>query len=286
MFSQAGTAAGSTPNYFSQVVPHVLLQRGRPTRRETHVGIHSTDSSFNEQIIASLWALIFAVSIANNQTCCWTWRPLRCPYLAACARRKRQPSLFGDDTHAVVAQPKWAREHGLHSVRSSVSVGGKAFSATNLATCSSGSGSAQEPTFFGLPTTGAHVITLLHKLAPSQRDEAEKPHHAQHSRVVPSTRCLLFSILFVGHCGSVWSQRSSQWPSSFEHGHKNKVHVQLSARAHKKHWMKHQPSCPSHLRPSWTFDESVPQTSFLAHACKKAESQESLRKGDGTNPLR
>ena len=29
----------------------------------------------------------------------------------------------GDDTHAVVARPKWAREHGLHRVWSFVSVG-------------------------------------------------------------------------------------------------------------------------------------------------------------------
>ena len=33
---------------------------------------------------------------------------------------------LGDDTHAVVMVPKWAREHGFHSVvRSQVSVGGK-----------------------------------------------------------------------------------------------------------------------------------------------------------------
>ena len=29
-----------------------------------------------------------------------------------CASEWRQPSLFGDDTHAVVTRPKWAREHG------------------------------------------------------------------------------------------------------------------------------------------------------------------------------
>ena len=35
------------------------------------------------------------------------------PCLAACASKRRQPSL--DDTHAVVARPKWAREQGLHT---------------------------------------------------------------------------------------------------------------------------------------------------------------------------
>ena len=37
-----------------------------------------------------------------------------CP--AACASRRRQPSLFGDDTHAVVTRPKWHGEHGPHRV--------------------------------------------------------------------------------------------------------------------------------------------------------------------------
>ena len=32
-----------------------------------------------------------------------------CP--TACASLWRQPSLFGDDTHAVATRPKWAREH-------------------------------------------------------------------------------------------------------------------------------------------------------------------------------
>ena len=33
---------------------------------------------------------------------------------------------LGDDTHAVIARPKWAREHGLRTdVWSSASVGGK-----------------------------------------------------------------------------------------------------------------------------------------------------------------
>ena len=37
-----------------------------------------------------------------------------CP--AACANLWRQPSLFGDDTHAVGTWPRWAREHGQHSL--------------------------------------------------------------------------------------------------------------------------------------------------------------------------
>ena len=36
-----------------------------------------------------------------------------CP--AACASLWRQPSLFGDDTHAVSTRPRWAREHGQHT---------------------------------------------------------------------------------------------------------------------------------------------------------------------------
>ena len=36
-----------------------------------------------------------------------------CP--AACASLWRQPSLFGDDTHAVDTRPRWAREHGQHT---------------------------------------------------------------------------------------------------------------------------------------------------------------------------
>ena len=37
----------------------------------------------------------------------------QCP--AACVSQWRQPSLCGDDTHAVVKRPKWAREHGRHA---------------------------------------------------------------------------------------------------------------------------------------------------------------------------
>ena len=35
--------------------------------------------------------------------------------LAACASLWRQPSLFGDDTHAVGTRPRWAQEHGIHT---------------------------------------------------------------------------------------------------------------------------------------------------------------------------
>ena len=34
--------------------------------------------------------------------------PQTCPCPAACASLWRLPSLFGDDTHAVVTRPKWA----------------------------------------------------------------------------------------------------------------------------------------------------------------------------------
>ena len=36
------------------------------------------------------------------------------PCLAACATLWRQPSLFGDDTLAVVTRPRRAREHGQY----------------------------------------------------------------------------------------------------------------------------------------------------------------------------
>ena len=41
--------------------------------------------------------------------------PEKYPRPAACASPWRPPSLVGDDTHAVVARSKWAREHGLHT---------------------------------------------------------------------------------------------------------------------------------------------------------------------------
>ena len=47
-----------------------------------------------------------------------------CPDPAACASLWRPPSLFGDDTHAVVARPKWApRARDTHEVWSPMSVG-------------------------------------------------------------------------------------------------------------------------------------------------------------------
>ena len=49
--------------------------------------------------------------------------PQKYPSPAACASHWRQPSLFGDDTHAVVTRPKWAREHGVHTEWSPMSVG-------------------------------------------------------------------------------------------------------------------------------------------------------------------
>ena len=50
------------------------------------------------------------------------WRRLRkIPCLAACASQWRQPSLFGDDTHAVVTRPKWA-QGGTHRVVTNVGV--------------------------------------------------------------------------------------------------------------------------------------------------------------------
>ena len=49
----------------------------------------------------------------------------KCQCPAACASLWRLPSLLGDDTHAVVARPKWAREHGLHTkCCASLGVGG------------------------------------------------------------------------------------------------------------------------------------------------------------------
>ena len=48
--------------------------------------------------------------------------PQRCPCLPACASLWRQPSLFGDDTHAVVARPKWAwRARNTHETWSNAS---------------------------------------------------------------------------------------------------------------------------------------------------------------------
>ena len=41
--------------------------------------------------------------------------PWKCLCLGAGVSLWREPSLFGDDTHAVVARPKWAREHGIHT---------------------------------------------------------------------------------------------------------------------------------------------------------------------------
>ena len=39
--------------------------------------------------------------------------PQKCPCLAACATLRKQPGLFGDDTHAVIGL-MWVRQHGLH----------------------------------------------------------------------------------------------------------------------------------------------------------------------------
>ena len=44
-----------------------------------------------------------------------------CP--AVCASQWRLPSLCGDDTHAAVTWPEWAREHGRHTQWSPMSVG-------------------------------------------------------------------------------------------------------------------------------------------------------------------
>ena len=41
----------------------------------------------------------------------------------ACASHWRQPSLFGDDTHAVATRPKWALEHATLFVWFLMSVG-------------------------------------------------------------------------------------------------------------------------------------------------------------------
>ena len=55
-----------------------------------------------------------------------------CP--AACASQWRQPSLFGDDIHAVGTRPKWAREHGVHTEWSPMSVGCEPGSSTGART--------------------------------------------------------------------------------------------------------------------------------------------------------
>ena len=41
--------------------------------------------------------------------------PKKYPCPTACASQWRQPSLSGDNTHAVATRPKWAQEHGLHT---------------------------------------------------------------------------------------------------------------------------------------------------------------------------
>ena len=52
----------------------------------------------------------------RRKLCAWNVEaPWKCPCPGACASLRRLPSLFGDDTHAAVAWPKWAREHGLHT---------------------------------------------------------------------------------------------------------------------------------------------------------------------------
>ena len=51
--------------------------------------------------------------------------PQKCRCLAACASQRRQSSLFGDDTHAVVHVPLGTRARITPRVWSSVSVGGK-----------------------------------------------------------------------------------------------------------------------------------------------------------------
>ena len=52
----------------------------------------------------------------RRKLCAWNVEaPWKCPCPGECASLWRLPSLFGDDTHAAVAWPKWAREHGLHT---------------------------------------------------------------------------------------------------------------------------------------------------------------------------
>ena len=42
----------------------------------------------------------------------------KCPCLAACASQWRQPSLFGDDTHAVGTRLTWADSCNLPGISS------------------------------------------------------------------------------------------------------------------------------------------------------------------------
>ena len=85
--------------------------------RKTRVGTLKEDNCVSGEIIANFFGWWF--SEVNGIKTFGSERldvePLKkYPCLAACASLWRQPSLFGDGTHAVGTRPKWAREHGLH----------------------------------------------------------------------------------------------------------------------------------------------------------------------------
>ena len=95
----------------------------RPAGRKTRVGTLTEDNCDSGGTIANFFAWWF--SEVNGIQTEGSESPdveatKKCPYLAACASLWREPSLFRDDTHAVVALPKCAPEHELHTQRGPV----------------------------------------------------------------------------------------------------------------------------------------------------------------------
>ena len=73
--------------------------------------------------------------------------PWKCHCPAACASLWRLPCLFGNDTHAVVAQPKWASGHGPHCVCVVNRVGGlRAWSTDKCSNKDAGENERKTPT--------------------------------------------------------------------------------------------------------------------------------------------
>ena len=99
-------------NYSSSRVVHVcvILYKWRPAGRKTRMGTYKRHLCLRRdyrQFFGSWFSDVNGAQTEGSERPD-VEAPKKCSCPAACARLWRQPSLFGDDTHAVVTRPKWA----------------------------------------------------------------------------------------------------------------------------------------------------------------------------------
>ena len=118
-----------------------------------------------------------------------------CP--AACVSQWRQPSLFGDDTHAVVKRPKWAREHGRHTKCGPVvSVGCKPGQSTRDRTRTRAS----------MHVRPRHLVNEQANLTVNHHHRYHRPRYSQGSLFIIS---VVITTIVCGCCGSSCPARTT-----------------------------------------------------------------------------